>query len=189
MWIKIQDPSDLPDVDYENYLELEGQYYRISTSSGSEKLQKIYMKCFRKFIFLYITATGRPVAYMDILFSKVKVLAIDGARFDRDGQTIYGIRIIKDKKFEELLHTDKKEAAKIMGNLFYFYNQQQSTLKTGESRPSLRITILRSRGSELASTQRCFRSSATLTTRNLQSRSTIPKRFLMRSIVIGFYTR
>jgi hypothetical protein len=46
-------------------------------------------------------------------------LAIDGSRFDRGGKTIYGIRIIKDKKFEELLHTNKKEAAKIMGNLFF----------------------------------------------------------------------
>jgi hypothetical protein len=156
MWIKITDPSDLPDVDYENDLELAGQYYRISTSSGSEKLQKIYMKCYKKFIFLHVSATGGPVAYLDVLFSKVKVLAIDGARFGREGQTIYGIRVIKDKKFEELLHTDKKEAAKIMGN-FFFLNQQQSTLKTGESRHSLRFTILRSRGSGLASTQKCFR--------------------------------
>jgi hypothetical protein len=119
MWIKIKDESDLPMVDYENDLELEGHYYRISTSSGSKKLQKIYMKCYRKFIFLHITATGGPVAYMDVLFSKVKLLAIDGSRFGRDGKTIYGIRVIKDKKFEELLHTDKKEASKIMGNLFF----------------------------------------------------------------------
>ena len=44
MWIKVNNPSDLPPVNYETDFQLEGQYYRISTSSGSDKLQKIYIK-------------------------------------------------------------------------------------------------------------------------------------------------
>ena len=118
MWIMVKNPSDLPTVNYENDLELEGQYYRISTSSGSEKLQKIYIKCYKKYIFLHKSPDGAAVAYLDVLFSKVKLVTISGSRFNRDEDTIFGIRIIKDKKFEELLHIDKPESAKFLRNIF-----------------------------------------------------------------------
>ena len=49
---------------------------------------------------------SKPIAYMDILFSKIKLIKTSKNDSEK-GTLIYGVRVIKGDLYEEIVHTDK----------------------------------------------------------------------------------
>ena len=109
MWVPIEsNSSNMPQI-YEEELDIEDNYYRISTRDGSEKLKKFYQKSYSHFIFCHKDRDSVSAAYIDLQFSKMKYIT----NLDTTIGPYYGIRIIKNDKFEDIVNYDEEKAVKL----------------------------------------------------------------------------
>lgn len=109
MWVQISDAEKNME-EYKpnkNTVALKGYYSRISSSSGIEKLRAMYLLCDKKRLYCCKSERHDPSAYIDILFAKQKIIT------NQDPDALapapyYGVRIIKNNKFEDIVHKEEK---------------------------------------------------------------------------------
>ena len=118
MWIQINPKQDnMPKCD-RSEPQVKGNFYRISVSKGYELLRDMYIECCGKYIFCHRKRSEGPRAYIDILFTRIKRVT----NLDKDGNlqdskststSYYGIRIIKNQRYEDIVHKDIAECDKL----------------------------------------------------------------------------
>lgn len=76
--------------------------FRISLSSGKEQLIKCFFELNDNYLFCYKEANRSLVAYLDLEYAKIKEITQT-----MNGQNYFGIRIIKNKNYEDILSEDE----------------------------------------------------------------------------------
>lgn len=97
--------------------------FRVSTSSGVEKLKDMYIEAYGQYIFAHRARGHPPSSYMDTLFSKIKKIKND----DPSSVTAhyYGVRIIKCNKYEDIVVITQEKADKLYDYLCRYGIQSQ----------------------------------------------------------------
>ena len=83
------------------------------SASGVIDKQPIHISYFDKFLFLYKDKQADPICFMDLMFCKAKSIRIE-KKLGNIEPLMYGVRIIKDDKFEEIISYDLKQSDKLI---------------------------------------------------------------------------
>lgn len=82
---------------------LESHFYMM-LSSKSEKLTKFWLQLIDGRIYMRNAPDGQLLAYIDIAYARIKLLKAAQVL----GKTVFGIRFIKNKNYEEIYHQDNE---------------------------------------------------------------------------------
>lgn len=79
--------------------------YRISLSTGKEQLIKCYFELNDNFLFCFKESGKALVAFLDLEYARIKEITY---KDPKSGDNFFGIRIIKHRNYEDILHPDEK---------------------------------------------------------------------------------
>lgn len=91
--------------------KLSMKIFRVSSSSGVEKLREMYIEAYGQYIFTYRARGHPPSAYLDTLFSKIKKIKNEDP--NSPCGPYYGVRIIKCNKYEDIVANTQEKADKL----------------------------------------------------------------------------
>lgn len=116
MWISIKGNSDKLPAIKPSLLQQEGKFLRISSGKDGDKLREMYLEGYNHYLFCYKCKGSTPSAWLDILFTKIKIISNTDV-INCKIAPYYGVRVIKQHKYDDIVC---KNQDKVDNQIEYF---------------------------------------------------------------------